>query len=294
MFETLTQIGLPLALIFIMWGVGLTLSPVDFKRVIQQPRGFFLGAFAQLALLPLIALLIIYLFGLRGEIAIGLFILSLCPGGVTSNLYSFLSKGDVGLSVSLTAMVGFITPFTIPLLGAWSINFFSDVDPEFQLPIFKTWLQLMIITVIPVLIGMATRARWSYFAERFEPKISFFSVLVLALLIFTIAVDLGADLWQYILISGPAVVALNLSTMLLGYLLGKWLLHREDQSRTISIEVGLQNGTLALLVTTGILQSSAMSVAPSVYSLLMFATATFFTLAVLHKDKRQQATSQES
>ena len=291
MFETLTQIGLPLALIFIMWGVGLTLAPVDFKRVIQQPRAFFLGAFAQLALLPLIALLIIAVFGLRAEVAIGLFILSLCPGGVTSNLYSFLCKGDVGLSVSLTAMIGFITPFTIPLLGAWAINHYSDVDPEFQLPIFKTWLQLMLITVIPVLIGMATRARWTAFAQRFEPKISFFSVLVLGLLILTIAVDLGADLWQYILISGPAVVALNLSTMLLGYLLGKWLLHREDQSRTISIEVGLQNGTLALLVTTGILQSSAMSVAPSVYSLLMFVTATLFTLVVLRKDKRRVATS---
>lgn len=291
MFETLTQIGLPLALIFIMWGVGLTLSTHDFRLVIQEPRGFFLGAFAQLALLPVVALLIIHLFGLRGEVAIGLFILSLCPGGVTSNLYSFLSRGDVGLSVSLTAVIGFITPFTIPLLGAWAINYFSDVDPEFQLPIFQTWLQLMVITVIPVLVGMATRARWPYFAQRFEPKISFFSVLVLALLIFTIAVDLGADLWQYILISGPAVVTLNLSTMLLGYLLGKWLLHREDQSRTISIEVGLQNGTLALLITTGILQSSAMSVAPSVYSLLMFATATFFTLAVLRKDKYQKQPS---
>lgn len=289
MFETLTQIGLPLALIFIMWGVGLTLAPVNFKRVIQQPRGFFLGAFAQLALLPLIALLVIYLFDLRAEVAIGLFILSLCPGGVTSNLYSFLSRGDVGLSVSLTAIIGFITPFTIPLLGAWSINHFSDVDPEFQLPIFKTWLQLMIITVIPVLIGMATRARWPGFAQRFEPKISLFSVLVLAFLILTIAIDLGDDLWRYIAISGPAVVALNLSTMLLGYLLGRWWLHREDQSRTICIEVGLQNGTLALLVTTGILQSSTMSIAPSIYSLLMFVTATLFTLAVLRKDKRAQA-----
>jgi len=291
MFETLTQIGLPLALIFIMWGVGLTLAPLDFKRVLQQPRAFFLGAFAQLALLPLIALLIISVFGLRGEIAIGLFILSLCPGGVTSNLYSFLSKGDVGLSVSLTAIIGFITPFTIPFLGAWAIDYFSDVDPQFQLPIFKTWLQLMVITVIPVLFGMATRARWTAFAQRFEPKISFFSVLVLGLLILTIAVDLGAELWQYILISGPAVVALNLSTMLLGYLLGKWLLHREDQSRTISIEVGLQNGTLALLVTTGILQSSAMSVAPSVYSVLMFVTATIFTLVMLRKDQRQEVVS---
>ncbi|WP_231732092.1 bile acid:sodium symporter family protein [Rheinheimera sp. EpRS3] len=120
MFETLTQIGLPIALILIMAGVGLSLTPADFQRVFRQPRGFLLGALAQMLLLPLSAVAIIALFKLEGELAIGLFILALCPGGTTSNLYSYLCKADVGLSVSLTAVIGFITPITIPLLGAWA------------------------------------------------------------------------------------------------------------------------------------------------------------------------------
>ena len=121
MFETLTQIGLPLALIFIMTGVGMSLRPQNFHQVATQPKAFFVGALAQLMLLPLLALGVIAVFQLQGELAVGLFILALCPGGTTSNLYSYLSKADVGLSVSLTALVGFVTPFTLPFLAAWAM-----------------------------------------------------------------------------------------------------------------------------------------------------------------------------
>ena len=285
MFETLTQIGLPIALILIMAGVGLSLTPADFQRVFRQPRGFLLGAFAQVLLLPLAAVAIIALFKLEGELAIGLFILALCPGGTTSNLYSYLCKADVGLSVSLTAVIGFITPITIPLLGAWAIGYYSGAESVLSLPVLSTWFKLMIITVLPVLLGMALRAKWPVFACRAEPLISKFSVLVLALLIVSIALDLGDALWLYSAKAGPAALTLNLLTMLLGYLLGNYLLHSEAQARTVCLEVGLQNGTLALLVTTGILQNQPMSVAPSVYSLLMFVSATLFTLLVLRKDK---------
>lgn len=285
MFETLTQIGLPIALILIMAGVGLSLTPADFQRVFRQPRGFLLGALAQMLLLPLAAVAIIALFKLEGELAIGLFILALCPGGTTSNLYSYLCKADVGLSVSLTAVIGFITPITIPLLGAWAIGYYSDAESMLSLPVLSTWFKLMIITVFPVLLGMALRAKWPVFARRAEPLISKFSVVVLVLLIVSIALDLGNALWLYLAKAGPTALTLNLLTMLLGYLLGNYLLHSEAQARTVCLEVGLQNGTLALLVTTGILQNQPMSVAPSVYSLLMFVSATLFTLLVLRKDK---------
>ncbi len=283
MFEALTQIGLPLALILIMTGVGMSLRPANFQQVLRQPKAFFVGATAQLLLLPLLAVGVIWLFGLSGELAVGLFILALCPGGTTSNLYSYLAKADVGLSVSLTALVGFVSPFTLPLLAAWAMQYYLGADSALQLPLIKTWLTLLIVGVVPVFVGMLIKARFTAFAERAQPLISRFSVLVLLLLIVSIALDLGDALWHYLLLSGPAALALNILSMAAGYLLGRALLHNEQQSRTICLEVGLQNGTLALLITTGILQSAEMSIAPSVYSLLMFASASLFTWWVLQR-----------
>ncbi len=285
MFQTLTQVALPIAIILIMTGVGLSLAPIDFQRVFKQPKAFLLGAFCQMLILPLIAIAVIALTGLTGELAIGLFILSLCPGGATSNLYSYLAKADVGLSVSLTAVIGFITPFTIPVLAVWAINFYGSEGEQFDLPIITTWIKLMLVTVIPVLIGMGIRAKWSAFAKRSETYVSWFSMAVLAFVIISICINLGEKLVDFAIATGPAVILLNLSTMTLGYFAGRFLLHKEAQSRTITLEVGMQNGTLALLITTGILESGAMSIAPSIYSLFMFASASAFTYIVLKRDK---------
>lgn len=285
MFQALTQIALPIAIILIMTGVGLSLVPADFQRVLKQPKAFFLGALCQLLVLPLITIAVIAATGLSGELAIGLFILSLCPGGATSNLYSYLAKADVGLSVSLTAVIGMITPFTIPLLAVWAINFYGSEGEQFQLPIIITWIKLMVVTVIPVLIGMGIRAKWANFAKRSETYVSGFSMAVLAFVIISICMNLGEKLLDFAIATGPAVIILNLTTMTLGYFAGRFLLHKEAQSRAITLEVGMQNGTLALLITSGILESSTMSIAPSIYSLFMFVSASLFTYFVLRKDK---------
>jgi BASS family bile acid:Na+ symporter len=280
MFQALTQIALPISLILIMTGVGMGLKIADFRRVVAQPKAFLIGAICQMAILPLIAVAIIELTGLTGPLAIGLFILALCPGGTTSNLYTLLARGDVGLSVSLTAVIGFITPFTIPILGAWAIANYATAEQAIVFPVLKTWVTLIVVTVIPVIIGMLLRAKWESLALRLEPWVSKFSIAVLALVIVVICVNLGEKLIDFALLAGPAALLLNLVTMSLGYVAGSLLLHHEDQARTISLEVGLQNGTLALMITTGILQNAEMSVAPSVYSLLMFITATLFTVWV--------------
>jgi BASS family bile acid:Na+ symporter len=285
MFQTLTQVALPIAIILIMAGIGLSLTPADFKRVLKQPKAFFVGAICQMLILPAIAIAVIALTGLEGELAIGLFILSLCPGGATSNLYSYLAKADVGLSVSLTAVIGFITPFTIPLLAVWAINFYGSEGNQFELPIMTTWIKLMVVTVIPVLVGMGIRAKWSDFAKRSERYVSWFSIAVLVFVVISICVNLGEKLIDFAIATGPAVIVLNLTTMALGYFAGRLLLHQEDQSRAITLEVGMQNGTLALLITSAILESGAMSMAPSIYSLFMFISATVFTYLVLQRDK---------
>lgn len=285
MFQTLTQVALPIAIILIMTGVGLSLTPADFTRVLKQPKAFFVGVICQMLILPLIAIAVIALTGLTGELAIGLFILSLCPGGATSNLYSYLARADVGLSVSLTAVIGFITPFTIPVLALWAINFYGSEGDQFDLPIITTWIKLMVVTVIPVLIGMAVRGKWAKMAKRSERYVSMFSMAVLAFVIASICVNLGEKLIDFALAAGPAAIILNLTTMTLGYFAGKFLLHQEGQSRAITIEVGMQNGTLALLITSGILESSSMSIAPSIYSLFMFISASLFTYVVLKRDK---------
>ena len=283
MLANMIAVGLPIALILVMTGVGLGLRLDDFRRVVQEPKGFLVGALSQLLLLPLVALVIIELFGLTGGVAIGLFIIALCPGGSTSNLYSMLAKADVGLSVSLTAVIGFITPFTIPLLGAWAIAHYSDANSTIALPIAETFIKLIMVGVIPVIVGMAIRAKWSKFATRAEPWVNRFSMFVLALLIVAISIKLGPNLGKAAAAAGPAALVLNIVTMLAGYGLGKWLLHRENQARTIGIEVGLQNGTMALMITSGILQNDLMSMAPIVYSLLMFVTATAFTFFLIKR-----------
>ncbi len=283
MLESLISAGLPIALILVMTGVGLGLTAQDFRRVATEPKGFLVGALCQLVLLPIIAVAIIEILGLTGGVAIGLFIIALCPGGSTSNLYSMLAKGDVGLSVSLTAVIGFITPFTIPVLAAWAIGRYADGTDGFSLPVAKTMIQLLVVGVIPVIVGMLIRAKWARFAQKAEPWVTRFSSLVLALLIVAICVKLGGKLGSALAAAGTGAIALNLITMAAGYGIGSWLLQREQQARTIALEVGLQNGTMALMITSTILQSAEMSMAPIVYSLLMFATATLFTLWVKRK-----------
>lgn len=286
--QYLMEVGLPIAIILIMIGLGLSLTPNDFKRVLNQPKSFMLGIICQMLFLPLIAILIIYLTGLTGDLAIGLFVLSLCPGGATSNLFSYLAKADVGLSVSLTAIVGFITPFTIPFLTAWAIHYYGDNQENIDFPVMITWAKLMVITVIPILIGMLIRAKRYSFAIKAQPFINWFSISVLVFVILAICSKMGSKLIEFTLLAGPAVVLLNITTMIFAFYIGKVFLDNHAQSRTITLEVGLQNGTLALLITSTILQSSTMSIPPSIYGLFMFFTAGLFSITMLKKDQQSK------
>ena len=272
------ELLLPVALIGIMLAVGLGLTLADFQRIVRQPLAFWVGISGQLLLLPALALLIIYAFNLSGELATGLFIISLCPGGTTSNLFSLLAKADIGLSVSLTAVSSLIIPFTLPPLTLWAMAQFGVSGDQFSLPLFETWAKLLGITLIPVYIGMLIRRYQPAIAQRLADKLSAIGVLVIVMAIVLISVEMDGQLIEFLRLAGPAIIALNIVSMLAGVLLGRILHLKQQQIRTLCIEIGLQNSTLALLVTSTLLASMTMSIAPTVYGLIMLGSAGVYTL----------------
>ena len=256
----------------IMFGMGMSLTPADFKRVVLSPKAKLIGLSNQLILLPVVAFGLVHLFHLSGELAIGVMLVAACPGGPTSNLISHLAKGDTALSVTLTAVASCITVFTIPLIVGYSMAYFqAEGQSVLYLPFGKTVLQLMIVTIIPISVGMWVHAQCPRFSARMGKPVNFLSAVFLALVI-VVAVMKEDDLAGQFAEAGLAVVSLNAITMALGFgIAALWGLSLR-QRVTISIDSGIQNGTLALAIALGILGSSRIAVPAVVYSLIMFVS----------------------
>jgi len=274
--DLLTKVILPLSLFLIMYGIGISLKPADFNKVLRDPKGLGIGLLGQMVLLPLVAFGIAIGMGLDPEIAVGLIIIALAPGGATSNMFSYLSRGDVSLSISLTAVVSLVTPFTIPLLAALSMEYFMGSNTDFSLPIGKTIVQLLLITVIPVALGMLTLARWPDAAVRIEKVLKGFSVVFLALIIILIVLRNKDNMASFFAQAGLATLLLNVSVLWLGFQLARWTRLGQAQSITIGFEVGIQNGTLALVVAGTLIGNAAMMIPAVTYSLIMFASGSVF------------------
>lgn len=281
--DLLTQVVLPASLFFIMMGMGLSLKLKDFAMVVTRPKAIVIGLAAQMILLPLLAYVLVLVFQLEPALGIGLIILALCPGGTTSNLYTYLAKGDVALSVSLTAFVSLIAPFTVPLLLLMFMNQLMGEGEAIELPLLKTILQLIVITIIPITLGMLINRFAPNFAAKAEKPVKVFSVVFLFLIIAGIFIKNKETMPGYFADVGLAALVLNLSCMLLGYFLAKAAQLNEAQSKAIGIEVGLQNGTTALLIALTILGNSTMAAAPTVYSLIMFFTGAGFAYMLNRK-----------
>jgi BASS family bile acid:Na+ symporter len=274
--DLLTQVILPAALFLIMFGMGLSLRPNDFKRVAQAPKAVGVGLIGQMLLLPLVAFGIAVTLSLPAEIAVGLMIIALAPGGATSNMFTYLSKGDVSLSITLTAVVSLITPFTIPLVAAWSMTYFMGSGTEFSLPIMKTIVQLLVITVIPVALGMFVLSRWPHAAAKMEGFFKWFSVAFLLLVIVLIVLKNAANMASFFAQAGLATLLLNVSVLILGYQLAKRARLSQPQAVSVGFEVGIQNGTLALVVAGTLIGNAGMMIPAVTYSLLMFASGAAF------------------
>lgn len=267
-----TSVLLPLALAIVMLGMGLSLVPEDFKRITRYPKAVAVGTVCQVLLLPLIGTLITLVVPMQPEIAVGLLILAVCPGGPSSNLITYLAKGDVALSVTLTAVSSIITVFTIPLFTNLALQYFLEESAAIALPIGTTMLQIFLITLLPTAIGMAIRYQFPDTARRLEKQMSRLAVGLLALIIVVLLVREGSKLPGFLVQVGVGALLLNLLATLAGFLAGKVFRLPLAQQICIAIEVGIQNGTLAIAITAGLLNNPDMAVPAAVYSLLMNVT----------------------
>lgn len=274
--DLLTKVILPLSLFLIMYGIGISLKVSDFKAVVQNPRAVGIGVLGQMVLLPLIAVALATALQLPPDIAVGLVIIALAPGGATSNMFTYLARGDVSLSISLTAVVSLVTPFTIPLLAAWAMTYFMGNSTEFALPIGKTIVQLLVITVIPVALGMFTLAKWPTAAKKIERVLKWFSIFFLMLIIALIVAKNAANMGDFFAKAGLATFVLNVIVLILGYQLARIAKLTHKQSVTIGFEVGIQNGTLALVVAGTLIGNAGMMIPAVTYSLIMFVTGAAF------------------
>jgi len=274
--DILTSIILPLSLFLIMFGLGLSLKTADFKAVFNRPKAITIGLFGQLIILPIIAFIIANSLNMPPELAVGLIIIALAPGGATSNMFTYLAKGDVSLSVSLTAIVSIITPLTIPFFTLLSMNYFMQDTAEFNIPLAKTIIQLLVITIIPIGLGMFIHAKWVSIANKMELFFKYFSIIFLVLIIALILLKNKDSMLDYFIQAGLATLALNVSVLVIGYLIAKQAKLSKPKSISIGYEVGIQNGTLALVVAGTLIGNSEMMIPAITYSLIMFFTGAGF------------------
>ena len=271
----LTSVFLPLTLFLMILGMGLGLTVDDFKRVFVQPKGAIVGLIAQLIVIPLVGFILANTFPLSPELAVGLMILTACPGGPTSNIITYLVKGNVALSVTLTAVSSLITIVTIPLIVNFSMERFMDRGVELELPFLNTVLQIAVITIIPISIGMLIRYYRLKFAMTLERYVKIISVFLLAVIFFGVLFKERDIVVGSVLQVGAVIITLNLLTMALGY--GLATLSKLDRysSKSITVEVGIQNAALAMTIASAptLLNMPIMAIPGAVYSLIMYITS---------------------
>ncbi len=261
------------SLAIIMLGMGLSLVVEDFKRIFVQPKAILIGLINQLIILPIIAFGLTSIFSLNPEIAVGLMILSACPGGPTSNLISHLAKADIALSVTLTAFSSFITILTIPFIVNFSLEQFLDQSNMIQLDIAKTFGQILLIVIIPVSIGMLIRRYQETFALTMGKPVKIASGILLLLIIIALIIKEFKTLQDSFEQAGLAVITLNTIVMFLGYYSARIFKVKKKRALSIAIESGIQNGTLGITVAVALLGNASFALVSAIYGVLMFISA---------------------
>ncbi|WP_071192593.1 bile acid:sodium symporter family protein [Trichormus sp. NMC-1] len=268
----LSAVVLPISLAIIMLGMGLSLVPEDFQRVKKYPKAVSIGLISQLVFLPIIGFVVAKVVPMQPEIAMGLMIVALCPGGASSNIFTFLAKGDVALSVTLTAFSSVITVFTIPVLGNLAYKHFMGETAAIALPIGATILQIFLMTLLPIGLGMVLRQIFPEPARRLEKVTNRLAIGLLAVIIIMLIVREWNRIPGFILQVGVGVVLLNSISILAAFYTTKLFKLNPPQQICITIEVGIQNSTLAFAISVGLLNNPEMGISAAIYGLFMYVT----------------------
>jgi BASS family bile acid:Na+ symporter len=275
-----TDVILPLALAFIMFVLGLGLTGADFLRVIKQPRDFFVGALSQIILLPIIAFILVKIWSIAPELAIGVMIIAAAPGGVTSNLLTSFAKGDVALSISLTAIISLLCVVTIPFIVLTSVELLGGSNITQDISLFGMSRDMFLIVTVPVILGTLLRKFSSGVALKLEPIAKKVSIVLFVLVLLGAIAAERENVISYFAQAGLITLILNVVMMILAYYVAQVLASGTKQKKCITIECGLQNGTLAIFVATSIFGGGMYVIPAATYSLIMFATSLIFIYLV--------------
>ena len=275
-----TDVILPLALAFIMFVLGLGLTGADFLRVIKQPRDFFVGTFSQIILLPIIAFILVKLWPISPELAIGVMIIAAAPGGVTSNILTSFAKGDVALSISLTAIISLLSVITVPFIILTSLTLIENSGLDLYISLTNMAISMFLIVTVPVIIGMIFRKFASNVAIKFESIAKKISAVLFVIVLLGAILAEKDNVVSYFAQAGLITLVLNVVMMIVAYYIAQLLASGTQQKKCITIECGLQNGTLAIFVATSIFGGGIYVIPAATYSLIMFATSLIFVYFV--------------
>ena len=271
-----TDVILPLALAFIMFTLGLGLSISDFSNVFKKPKNFLVGLVSQLIFLPIVGLVLVIIWPLPIEIAIGVMLIAAAPGGVTSNILTFFAKGDVALSVSLTAVMSLLSAVSVPIVLAISIGLIGDSSLPESISLTGIALSMFLIVTLPVLMGMGVRSFLNSLTLKIEKSARFISTLLFVLVLLGAILAERENVASYFAQTGLVVLTLNILMMLIAFYWSGFFGTGMSQKKAIAIECGLQNGTLAIFVGTTVFGGGLYIIPAATYSLIMYLTSLIF------------------
>ena len=281
--EIVTKIA-PIALALIMLGLGLGLTIKDFKRVLTTPKNFLVGIVCQLILLPIIAYLINLVLKLPIEIALGLMIIASAPGGVTSNVLTKFANGDVALSISLTAVGSLISIISVPFIVFTSADLLNVTEMSKEITMTGIAIKMALVVTVPVIFGMIIRSFADNFISSNLKMINKITGLLFIIVFIAVWVEERENIFSYLAQAGTAVLALNIIMMILAFYIAKFFASGIPQKKCISLECGLQNGTLAVFVATQIFDNVAYVVPTAAYALIMYITGFIFIYLLRDKN----------